>query len=79
MKKMIRLAIWTLLFTLLYSCTRIENTISEDLALYPAEIGVNILSEGGTKAYLGDSEGETTPIYWSDDESDDDVLLHPIR
>lgn len=71
MKKMIRLAIWTLLFTLLYSCTRIENTISEDLALYPAEIGVNILSEGGTKAYLGDSEGETTPIYWSDDESDE--------
>lgn len=71
MKKMIRLAIWTLLFTLLYSCTRIENTISEDLALYPAEIGVNISSEGGTKAYLGDSEGETTPIYWSDDESDE--------
>ncbi|MBO7249099.1 MAG: hypothetical protein J6U88_03345, partial [Bacteroidales bacterium] len=42
------------------------------MGLYPAEIGVSMSSGDKTKVYLGDSDNDsnTTPIYWSDDESD---------
>jgi hypothetical protein len=72
MKIGVKLTFFAVFFFVIHSCTTLENTCSEDMGLYPAEIGVSMSSGDKTKVYLGDSDNDsnTTPIYWSDDESD---------
>ena len=72
MKIGVKLTFFAVFFFVIHSCTSLENTCSENMGLYPAEIGVSMSSGDKTKVYLGDSDNDsnTTPIYWSDDESD---------
>ena len=70
MKRSVKLIGLSFILSSVLSCAGIEETSESELGLSPVEIEVNISSDDRTKISMGESDGSSTPFYWSDGEED---------
>lgn len=70
MKRSVKLIGLSFILSSVLSCAGIEETSQSELGLSPVEIEVNISSDDRTKISMGESDGSSTPFYWSDGEED---------
>lgn len=70
MKRSVKIIWLSFILSSVLSCAGIEETSQSELGLSPVEIEVNISSDDRTKISMGESDGSSTPFYWSDGEED---------
>lgn len=70
MKRSVKLIGLSFILSSVLSCAGIEETSESELGLSPVEIEVSISSDSLTKVSMGESDGSSTPFYWSDGEED---------
>lgn len=70
MKRSVKLIGLSFILSSVLSCAGIEETSQSELGLSPVEIEVKISSDNQTKISMGESDGSSTPFYWSDGEED---------
>ena len=70
MKRSVKLIGLSFILSSVLSCAGIEETSESELGLSPVEIEVKISSDERTKISMGESDGSSTPFYWSDGEED---------